>query len=316
MARTDPLVSGAVKALKSQRKGSFKTVYNHLREARRFVLALRETGSGIRKWKNMTNKHIAAVVQKWKERGLAESTIKENLSGVRAVASFYKNDRISQRNSDFGIENRIYVDNRDKSVPEVAYKAAIEKLRQSANSLDSRVEAVLRLQHDLGMRKEEAFKLVPSRDRIGDDKILVSAGTKGGRERTVPLSPEAEQALENAEKIAGKGHNLIPPGMSERKFESYFYRALGRVGLTKAKCGASGHGLRHSYAQRRYQQVAGFRPRAEFETRKEFESTASRAGGEKWRKKDRQARQLLKSELGHGPDRDDVVAQYLGSATK
>jgi hypothetical protein len=29
--------------------------------------------------------------------------------------------------------------------------------------------------------------------------------------------------------------------------------------------------------------------------------------------KRRDARQIIKAELGHGPDRDDVVSQYLGA---
>ena len=307
---------GAIRALKLQKRGSFKTIYNHICEARRFVSELRKAGSGVQKWKNISNKHVAKVVKSWQERGLAVSTIKENLAGVRLVASFYKNDRISPKNSDFGIGNRVYVSNSDKSVPEAAYKAAIKKLEQSSKDMDNRVAAVLQLQHDLGLRKEEAFKLIPSRDQIGGDRILVSAGAKGGKERIVPLSPAGKQALENAEKVAGKGHGLIPRGMSEKIFESYFYRTLGQVGLTKSRCGASSHGLRHAYAQHRYEQIAGFKSRVKFETREEFESAAFKAAGEKWRERDHEARQLLKVELGHGPDRDDVVAQYLGSATK
>lgn len=31
------------------------------------------------------------------------------------------------------------------------------------------------------------------------------------------------------------------------------------------------------------------------------------------RKVDKDARLIIKSELGHGPDRDDVVSQYVGS---
>ena len=331
MARTDPLISSAIKALKLQKNGSLRTIYNHICEVRRFVSELRKAGSGLQKWKNLRNKHVAKVVKSWQERGLAVSTIKENLAGVRLVTSFYKNDRISPRNSDFGVGNRVaYVSGYDKSVPEAAYKAAIERLEQSSKAIDRRVAAALRLQHDLGLRREEAFKLIPARDRLQGDRILVSAGVEGGRERIMPLSPAGKQALENVEKIAGKGHELIPREMGgrqlesyfyrtfaqERKFENYFYRVLGQVGLTKSKCGTSSHGLRHAYAQRRYQQVAGFKPRVKFETKEEFESAAFRLVGEEWREKDHEARQLLKTELGHDPDRDDVLDQYLGPSTK
>ena len=38
-----------------------------------------------------------------------------------------------------------------------------------------------------------------------------------------------------------------------------------------------------------------------------------RIAGEGWRKLNQDARQIIKAELGHGPDRDDVVSQYLGA---
>ena len=44
--RTDSLVTGAIKAMKSSNHGSEKTRYNHLHEATRFVSELREQGFG------------------------------------------------------------------------------------------------------------------------------------------------------------------------------------------------------------------------------------------------------------------------------
>ena len=40
---------------------------------------------------------------------------------------------------------------------------------------------------------------------------------------------------------------------------------------------------------------------------------AENAAGKDWKKRNQDARQILKGELGHGPERDDVVSQYLGS---
>ena len=84
--RTDSLITGAIKAMKSTNHGSEKTRYNHLQEATRFVSELREQGYGVKQWDNLSNKHIAAVVSAWQERELSTATIKEYMSGVRAVA--------------------------------------------------------------------------------------------------------------------------------------------------------------------------------------------------------------------------------------
>jgi len=82
---------------------------------------------------------------------------------------------------------------------------------------------------------------------------------------------------------------------------------------TKKDCGASSHGLRHAYAQQRYEQLTGFRAPCKFATKEDFRNAAYQSAGSDWKKLDQDARLFLKSELGHGPDRDDVVSQYLGS---
>ena len=44
-----------------------------------------------------------------------------------------------------------------------------------------------------------------------------------------------------------------------------------------------------------------------------YRKNAIKIAGERWRKLNQDARQIIKAELGHGPDRDDVVSQYLGA---
>jgi len=48
MTRTDPLITGAIKAIKSARNGSAKTQHNHIQEAKRFTETLRQLGYGVR----------------------------------------------------------------------------------------------------------------------------------------------------------------------------------------------------------------------------------------------------------------------------
>ncbi len=59
--------------------------------------------------------------------------------------------------------------------------------------------------------------------------------------------------------------------------------------------------------------LTGFKAPYKFKTKVEFRKNAERIAGQDWRKLNRDARQIIKAELGHGPDRDDVVSQYLGS---
>ncbi|MGD8702585.1 MAG: phage integrase N-terminal domain-containing protein, partial [Desulfosarcina sp.] len=153
--KTDTLVMQAIRGIKKSRSGSAKTRHNHIKEARRFVKTIRELGYGVKRWKNVTNLHIQKAVNKWKEEGLQAATIKEYLSGVRTVCRIYGNERIKPDNSQFGIPNRVFVDNRDKSIPQDVFQKTVTELKQSNNSDDKRVAAQLQLQRYLGLRVEE-----------------------------------------------------------------------------------------------------------------------------------------------------------------
>lgn len=311
----DNLLHQAARAL--AHSGSYKTRYNHSVEVKRFVKILRAKGFGVKKWEKVTNKHVRAVVSQWKSQGLKPATLKEYLSGVRTVARYYGNDRIAATNAAFRIANRVYVSSEDKSLPDHVYNAAIALLKESTDPTDHRVAAQMQLQRELGLRKEESFKFSARRDVQADGRVLVAGGTKGGRERVIlVVSDKGREAIEYARQVGdGRHGNTMPREKSERQWESLYYRSLARMGLTKSKAGASSHGLRHAYAQERYRQITGFECRAKFGSQEEFRAAARNAAGADWARLDHDARQILKPEMGHGPDRKDVVSQYLGSST-
>ena len=258
----DKLINGVNRCNLS---GSYKTQYNHRLEATRFVEQLRENGYGVQRWQNVNNKHVASVVNSWKEQGLSDKTIKEYLAGVRAVASAYGNDKISSSNADFGLERGTSSPtNIDKSANEQVYKEAVEKLANSDNINEQRLSVQIEYMRELGLRHEEARKL----DAInaerqyspsGQQYIRITDGTKGGKERWVPVSDRAAQALERGAALQ-KQHgtkNLMDPKMSERSWERYAYRTARELGMTRAN-NCTFHSLRHSYAQELFRQRAGF----------------------------------------------------------
>ncbi|QTA78684.1 Putative integrase, phage related [Desulfonema limicola] len=311
--RDDPLIRGAKIAIKTSDNGSFKTQHNHIKEAKRFVITLRELGYGVKKWSNISNKHVGAVVNHWKINELAPATIKEYLSGVRTVCRLYGNNCIHDKNNEFGVENRTYITNQDKSVPQEVYENVVSDLKSSADIDKHRVAAQLQLERELGLRTEEACKFNPEQAVFSDGRVFIQHGTKGGRERFInEISDKAGYAI-NYVRTVIDGNNLIPGHMTEKQWSGKYYRTIRAHGISKAACGASGHGCRHAYAQERYAKLTGFQPPCKFESREDFKSNAEQIAGKEWQNLDRDARQLLKAELGHGPDRDDVVSQYLGS---
>ena len=145
----------------------------------------------------------------------------------------------------------------------------------------------------------ERYGLLHSQRQLahrGDHLVLKSSWTKGGRERTIAIRTEAQRdVLNRARRLAGFG-SLIP---SHRNYVQQLRIYEGntlRAGLSNM------HGLRHAYAQNRYEELTGWQ--------------APAAGGPKVktltqekRETDRQARLTISRELGH--EREQITAAYL-----
>ena len=102
--------------------------------------------------------------------------------------------------------------------------------------------------------------------------------------------------LEQVKKMAAGG-SLIPPERSYAEHLGVYERELRKAGISGA------HGLRHQYAQRRYEGLTGWKP--------------PHAGGPKRKELtpeqlaiDREARLTVSAELGHA--REEITAVYLG----
>jgi hypothetical protein len=76
---------------------------------------------------------------------------------------------------------------------------------------------------------------------------------------------------------------------------------------------ASSYGCRHAHAQDRYKQIIGYEAPCKFESKKRVSEKRGKIADQEWRKLNQDGRQIIKAELGHGPERDDVVSQYLGA---
>ena len=104
------------------------------------------------------------------------------------------------------------------------------------------------------------------------------------------------ELLDRAHRLAGLG-SLIPSARNYRQQLRVYERHTAKAGLSRL------HGLRHAYAQSRYEALTGWKPPA--------------AGGPALkhlckddRAVDRAARLAISRELGH--ERMQIVAVYLG----
>lgn len=235
-------------------------------------------------------KHIEALVARWQEERLAPATMKNRMAALRWWAEkINKQNVVARDNSYYGIPERIYIDNSSK---------ARELSTAALNAVgDQHVRMSLKLQLAFGLRREEAIKFSPSYAHKGTHLDLKPSWTKGGRGRVIPvLNDEQRSILDETSKLAGGG-SLIPPARSYRQQLRIYERHTANAGLSKL------HGLRHTYAQRRYHTLTGWAaPLAGGPARSDLSAPEL--------ERDRQARSIISAELGH--TRERITQIYLG----
>ncbi len=141
------------------------------------------------------------------------------------------------------------------------------------------------------------MKFIPTFADQGDHLNLKPSWTKGGKARTLPVrTTQHRQVLDRAHKLAGKG-SLIPSNRNYRQQVRIYEGHTLRAGLSKM------HGLRHAYAQQRYEELTGWKSPAAGGP-----SSKSLTWGQ--REQDQNARLIVSRELGH--EREQITAVYLG----
>lgn len=192
-------------------------------------------------------------------------------------------------------------DNTQLAIPERRFVTNEDKARRLDGGLDRvadpHVRTSLSLQQAFGLRREESIKFQPSHADRGDCIVLKGSWTKGGRPRTVPITtPEQRVVLDAAHQLAGAG-SLIPAQ------KTYIQQRHTYDGQCKAAGLSHMHGLRHHYAQVRYEALTGWKAPAAGGP-----STGMLTSGQ--RVQDALSRQTISRELGH--ERTQITAVYLG----
>jgi integrase len=272
---------------------------------------LRELGFRMDSVQSFAGRHVLALVAEWERRGLSASTLQNNLSVLRTFAQW------------IGKTGMVEGSARYVSSPELASRSSVASVDHSWQAAgvdiaavlakvagrDERVAVQLQLQAAFGLRPREAMQLLP---HLADQGayLAVSLGTKGGRDRVVPIDSEVKrEALAAAKALAGDPQvdkaarlaSTIPADRSLAQWKNHFYYVLREAGISRAD-GITSHGLRHGYANDRYEEKAG--------TASPVRGGATPAPGSQARAGDRAARLEVAEELGHS--RESVTTHYLG----
>jgi len=272
------------------REGSYGTQVQRERELTLMANQLHEIGYRGMNSHSLRPKHVKALVKHWLKNGVATGTIKNRMSAFRWWARKVNRQNVVARSNDhYGIPNRIFVTNTNKAKSVI--EADLAKVR------DEHVRMSLELQQAFGLRREEAIKFIPTYADQGDHLTLKPSWTKGGKARTIPIRTQNQrEVLDRAHRLAGKG-SLIPSNRNYIQQLRIYMGHTQRAGLSKM------HGLRHAYAQLRYEELTGWKSPA-------AGGPISKSLTSEQRAFDREVRLIISRELGH--EREQVTAIYLG----
>ncbi len=272
------------------REGSYGTQVRRERELTLIANQLHELGYRGMNDHSLKPKHVEALVRHWLETGVATGTIKNRMSAFRWWARKVNRQNVVARSNDhYGIPNRQFVTNISKA--KTVVEADLAKVR------DEHVRMSLKLQQAFGFRREESIKFIPTYADQGDHLMLKPSWTKGGKARTIPIRTlEQREVLDRAHRLVGKG-SLIPSNRDYRQQLHIYEGHTLRAGLSKM------HGLRHAYAQQRYEELTGWKSPA-------ARGPSSKSFTREQRDQDHHARLVISRELGH--EREQISTVYLG----
>ena len=202
--------------------------------------------------------------------------------------------------TDCGIARRDTV-RRTPPPDRAAYERAVDALRAQGHE---RAAAVVMLARELGLRRQEASLAdaqAALRQAEAGRSIQVAAGTKGGRRRTVEIRDDRQtEALRVAAAVQGSDRSMVPAGMTWAQWRDGELRHASTTVAVIAGCRGM-HDLRAAYACQWYEFITG----APAPVMTGGIMTAARDA-------DLDARRKIAVELGHGDERIDVTAAYLG----
>ncbi|WP_299775677.1 phage integrase N-terminal domain-containing protein [uncultured Pseudoteredinibacter sp.] len=275
---------------KTSRDGSYTTQSNRHNILQKMAEDLYKLGFRGMQAKSIKQKHVEALINQYKQEGLSIGTLKNRISVLRWWANKVEKPQVVAKNNEYyEIGSRTMVAKTSK---------AQELDQQKLNSItDPHIRMSLELQAAFGLRREESIKFIPSYADHQDHIRLKSTWCKGGRERTIPIRTEYQRAILNkAHQLAGRG-SLIPSQLSYVQQMRRYENQTSKAGLCKM------HGLRHAYAQIRYQELTGWPAPIN-----QGPSSMQLISGQK--QIDLNARLIISKEMGHA--REQVTAVYLG----
>lgn len=263
----------------------------------RAIKDLHELGFKVGHIKGIKERHVKALVDHWKTQDKNPGTIKNYMAKLRKMATQLGNpEMIKPANTAYHIEGRTYASLINKAITDIDF----------SKCTDPYIRLSLEGQALFGLRREESLKFTVSEADAGDRLTIQPSWTKGGIGRIIKIRTDEQRKWVNkVHEFVGKGHSLIPSNKSYKEQVGHYKTITAQLGLSNL------HGLRHAYAQRRYQELTRW-----FDDKKQG-LLPPISGGKPFKELskyeqewDVRARQIISRELGHS--RMSITKIYCG----
>lgn len=206
-------------------------------------------------------KHLEAVFHFLEEQGQSPSTIQNKISVMRVFCGWIGKGGMV-KDSSFYVKSqasvtRSMVVKEDKSWDGSGVDV-IERLKEVV-AIDVNVAMTLELCWVFGLRVKEAIMLRPAVAHNADGVLVVREGTKGDRERSIPIESDIQrEVLERAKLVADKKTGFLGKrGKTVTQKLRRFYYVMEKCGITLNEAKVTAHGLRHQYMHDSYIKLLG-----------------------------------------------------------
>ena len=280
------LIAQLDKLARHNRHGSFKTRERYYDAMKRFCAFLADYFR-LEKLSNISGKHIVGYVARMKERGRSAAYIKTELSAIRLFHDLIPNPRYKlPGNDNLDLERRSFGDV-DRTWTEQEFEDMQQRV--SKHGRDDYAD-MLTLIRNTGLRLHECARLDTAAAECVLRSGMLTVKGKGGKVRSLPANTIAFEVLRRRLALTSRGRKLfVPEGIKTDVVMSRLEQFVIRNRVIERGVGVNLtiHGLRHTWAAERYQELIAD-GRAPYEARKQVSQ---------W--------------LGH--ERDSVTNIYLAS---